>query len=130
MQASHLGTYKRKPARRIDWLVYVLYDKISFEYTVRRLMQFEGRVWNATAHEVVNNAILLSKQPENRSAAVKLDYYSYSVKRFKNPGVNYNVLVQPTKDVECPCSTMCKKQHVCWHIISCLLAEGKQNMTS
>jgi hypothetical protein len=115
---------QRKSARRLDWLVHILYDKVSFEYTVRRQLQVEGRIWNAKAHSIVNSAILKAKEVDNKDAAISsVNPYSFSVRSSSRQSVTYSVIVHPTKDAHCPCKTMLH-QHVCWHIISCLLAVG------
>ena len=62
---------------------------------------------------------------ENKDAAIRsVNPYSFSVRSSSRPGVTYSVIVHPTRDAHCLSMTMCKQHHICWHIISCLLAVG------
>jgi hypothetical protein len=61
MQAQDFQGKHMLPARHVDWLIYILRNRVVLKYALREQEKCSGRVYNADARKRVNDAILAAK---------------------------------------------------------------------
>ena len=121
MQAQDFQGKHRLPARHVDWLIYILRNRVVLKYALREQEKCSGRVYNADARKRVNDAILAAKA--QKEGPKKMSSCEFTFLSNSEPGRTHVVTLLPGKQPQCTCIQH-GKHKVCWHVVSCMLLQG------
>jgi hypothetical protein len=124
VQEQDFSCKRRLSSRRADWTLHIIYDVVNQKYLLRQHEKNGGHKKNRAAYDLVCAGILKAKSAAGCSVT-SLNRSISSIQSFSTPGLTHTVSYHLTdgKDATCTCQAR-RTNHVCWHIIKCLLLAG------
>lgn len=119
-QTNHMSSKKRLTARRLDWLVHVLFEDVNEKYQISQHIMQAGIAINLRAYHATSAAILKSK--ECPDSDVRISGSSAAVPSRSTQGVFYTVTLVEGADKPPRCS--CQAIGQCWHQVKVLMLKG------
>ena len=119
-QANFLSRKRRLTARRLDWLVHVIYDQVVEKYLISQHIMDSGVAINRRAYHATSAAILKAK--ECADSAVSISGSHAQVPSRSVHGTVHSVTVIEGADEPPTCS--CQAIGQCWHQVKVLMLRG------
>lgn len=119
-QANFLSSKRRLTARRLDWLVHVIYDRVVEKYQISQHIMDSGVAINCRAYHATSAAILRAKECPDR--AVRISGSHAEVPSRSTQGLVYTDHLVEGAEIAPKCS--CQAIGQCWHQVKVLMLKG------